>query len=298
VIGGTSVASPIVAATFALAGGAGGVDYPAQTLYAHRGTAGLFDVTSGGNGRCDALYSEGCSGSMSPLSAFAPFDCGQGVGICNAAAGYDGPTGVGTPNGIAAFGASGGEGEQHTEGPSEGGESEETASESEGPGGEGSKESEQPAQGTGSQGAGTTAPPAGSGTGAGQTLPGGGPGGNEAEEESGPLGKTATSAVRLSALALTPRARAAIAVHRRTISEVALTFRLSAAARMRVTLAQRLLVGGRWRWVTRRGGFTVAARRGRGRVRLRGNTTLPRGRYRVTLAPVHGAARSLTFVLG
>jgi hypothetical protein len=99
-IGGTSVASPIIASMFALAGGAHGVEYPAKTLYSHLGSASLHDVTEGGNGKCDDDYSAGCTGSMSPLSVT---DCGQGVVICNAAAGYDGPSGVGAPNGIEAF---------------------------------------------------------------------------------------------------------------------------------------------------------------------------------------------------
>jgi len=99
-IGGTSVASPIIASMFALAGGAHGVEYPAETLYSHLGSASLYDVTEGGNGKCDDDYSSGCSGSMHPLSLT---DCGQGVSICNAATGYDGPSGVGAPNGIEAF---------------------------------------------------------------------------------------------------------------------------------------------------------------------------------------------------
>ena len=99
-VGGTSVATPVIAAMFALAGGAHGVEYPAQTLYSHLDSAGLHDVTEGANGKCNDDYSSGCSGSMNPLSLT---DCGQGVLICNAATGYDGPSGVGTPNGIAAF---------------------------------------------------------------------------------------------------------------------------------------------------------------------------------------------------
>lgn len=96
-IGGTSVASPIVASIFALAGGAHGVEYPAQTLYSHLGQSSLYDVTSGGNGKCDGLYSS-CSGSLS-----STLDCGEQWLICKAAAGYDGPTGVGAPNGLTAF---------------------------------------------------------------------------------------------------------------------------------------------------------------------------------------------------
>lgn len=311
IIGGTSVASPIVAATFALAGGANGAQYPAQTLYAHRGTAGLYDVTSGGNGRCDAVYTAGCSGSMDPLSSLAPLDCGQGELICNAASGYDGPTGVGTPNGIAAFEVGGGEGEQQTEGSKEGTGSKETGTEGTketGAGGEseetsgGTKETsgEELSGETGSQETGASTQ-SGSGGGSGQTLPGAGVGEGESKLPS-VLGKTASSKVRLTGLALTPRARAAIAERRRAISEIALTFKLSAAARIRVTLARRLQLGGHWRWVARPGSFTVAARGGRRRVSLRGHSMLPPGLYRVTLAvggdPINGAARSLAFVLG
>ncbi len=100
-IGGTSVASPIVGSMFALAGGAHGVAYPAQTLYSHLGTSVLHDVTAGGNGDCHGNYS-GCGGSLT-----STLDCGVGAWICNATTGYDGPTGVGTPNGIGAFKVSG-----------------------------------------------------------------------------------------------------------------------------------------------------------------------------------------------
>ncbi|HUB74971.1 MAG TPA: IPT/TIG domain-containing protein [Solirubrobacteraceae bacterium] len=81
--GGTSVASPIVAAEFALAGGAHGVGYPAATLYSHLGEAGsLYDVTSGANGSCS-------------------------TSSCEARSGFDGPSGVGSPLGLGAFAVSG-----------------------------------------------------------------------------------------------------------------------------------------------------------------------------------------------
>jgi hypothetical protein len=98
--GGTSISSPIIASMFALAGGAHGVSYPAQTLYSHLGSPSLYDVIAGGDGMCNGTYSGACTGSMSPLS---PVDCGADSLICNAAPGYDGPTGVGTPNGVSAF---------------------------------------------------------------------------------------------------------------------------------------------------------------------------------------------------
>lgn len=78
--GGTSVSSPIIAAEFALAGGAHGVSYPAATLYAHAGEAGaLYDVVAGGNGTC------------------------SGASACQAVPGFDGPSGVGSPIGLGAF---------------------------------------------------------------------------------------------------------------------------------------------------------------------------------------------------
>ena len=76
VFGGTSVASPIVAAAIALAGRPAAGSYPSRLLY--DSAASLWDVTSGSNGSC-------------------------GTYLCQAGAGYDGPTGLGTPNGTAAL---------------------------------------------------------------------------------------------------------------------------------------------------------------------------------------------------
>jgi subtilase family serine protease len=75
VFGGTSVAAPVVAGVYGLAGNARSIDnnFP----YAH--ASALFDVTSGSNGSC------------SPSQ------------LCTARAGWDGPTGLGTPNGTGAF---------------------------------------------------------------------------------------------------------------------------------------------------------------------------------------------------
>jgi hypothetical protein len=81
VFGGTSVASPIVAGTYALAGTPAAGSIPASFAYAAPQGA-LTDVTSGTNGSCGSSY------------------------LCTAGPGYDGPTGLGTPNGIAAFTAS------------------------------------------------------------------------------------------------------------------------------------------------------------------------------------------------
>jgi hypothetical protein len=75
VFGGTSVASPIIASVYALAGNAGTVNYGSFS-YSHTGS--LHDVTSGSNGSCGNV-------------------------LCNAQAGWDGPTGNGTPNGTGGF---------------------------------------------------------------------------------------------------------------------------------------------------------------------------------------------------
>jgi subtilase family serine protease len=77
VFGGTSVASPVVAGVYALAGRPAAGSIPASLAYSHPGS--LFDVTSGSNGSCAGSY------------------------LCTAKAGYDGPTGLGTPNGTGAF---------------------------------------------------------------------------------------------------------------------------------------------------------------------------------------------------
>jgi len=76
VFGGTSVAAPIIASMYALAGNGSSVNYGSYS-YSHR--TSLFDVTSGSNGSCGGSY------------------------LCTGVAGFDGPTGNGTPNGTGAF---------------------------------------------------------------------------------------------------------------------------------------------------------------------------------------------------
>ena len=78
IFGGTSVASPIVASFYAVAGNSPSINsgsYP----YSHKSS--LFDVTSGSNGNCKRS---------------APY-------LCTGVSGYDGPTGLGAPNGINGF---------------------------------------------------------------------------------------------------------------------------------------------------------------------------------------------------
>ena len=97
-VGGTSLSSPILAAMFGLAGGSGGVSYPAATLYSHLGeSSAFFDVTEGGDGYCDGAPESTCG---KPNVTFKELlDC-EGTLACDAAAGFDGPSGVGVPKGL------------------------------------------------------------------------------------------------------------------------------------------------------------------------------------------------------
>ena len=79
-VGGTSVASPIIASVYALAGTPKAGTYPARYPYANSGQ--LFDIVAGTNSFT------GCSPTY----------------LCTAGSGYDGPTGLGTPDGPGAFG--------------------------------------------------------------------------------------------------------------------------------------------------------------------------------------------------
>lgn len=102
-IGGTSLSSPVIAAVYALAGGAGGAPYPARTLYLHLAStpASLHDVTGGSNGECATPFDE--SSLLSSCEEGEEAQSCSSQAICLAGPGFDGPSGVGTPNGITAF---------------------------------------------------------------------------------------------------------------------------------------------------------------------------------------------------
>jgi len=86
-VGGTSVATPIIAGSYALAdiaaGGPGKALIPGTfpAAYPYQAGSGRPDVVGGSNGTCEADRQY----------------------LCHAVAGYDGPTGLGTPSGTAAF---------------------------------------------------------------------------------------------------------------------------------------------------------------------------------------------------
>ncbi len=79
-VGGTSLAAPLVAAMYALAGTPAGGTYPVSYPY-EAPSSDLFDVTAGSNGSCGNV-------------------------VCQSGRGWDGPSGVGTPNGVKALAAS------------------------------------------------------------------------------------------------------------------------------------------------------------------------------------------------
>lgn len=106
-VGGTSLSSPLVAAMYALAGGADAVRYPSLSLYGHLGDASsLYDVTLGGDGFCDGASAAVCGHPNRELSEYfgqtVVVDC-EGTTACDARSGLDGPSGVGAPKGLSAL---------------------------------------------------------------------------------------------------------------------------------------------------------------------------------------------------
>jgi PKD repeat protein len=120
--GGTSLASPVIGAMWALAGGPGGVTYPSLSLYGHfksDSSHPTYDVTVGGTGLCDWATPGFCTNNSNTNPngwvAGQDVDCGWSTTNtsdptyltnryqCYARPGYDGVSGVGTPKGLNAF---------------------------------------------------------------------------------------------------------------------------------------------------------------------------------------------------
>lgn len=281
-IGGTSVASPIIASMFALAGGADGVEHPASTLYSHLETTVLHTVTSGGNGACHDDYLS-CKGSLEGASALYPLDCGEGELICNAAEAcgdrfYDGPTGVGTPNGIGAL---------------------EPVSEPSIPTPPACKPSKSGTVGGGGGGGGGQVPPGKEGPSSG--APGeGSTQTNRTESTTTTTTSTAKPAqvaatAKVLSLSLTHRALTALRRLAPLVSQVAFTFKLSAASTIHVALAKQVRVKGREQWRTLPYSISFAGHKGQGSHSLSARRKLAAGRYRLTLSLAHGGQRSIAF---
>ncbi|HMD56325.1 MAG TPA: hypothetical protein VKG82_02510 [Solirubrobacteraceae bacterium] len=280
-IGGTSLASPLIASVFALAGGAAAGHYAAQTLYenALAKPGSLHDVTSGSNGECAQPFQEETGLSACSAGEEAAASCAS-QRICLAGEGYDGPSGLGTPDGVSAFdaGAPQGNGGSPGEGGGSGGG---TGGGAGGGAGEGSGASSAGAGGS-SQG--------GSGAGSHSSTPVSPPAPARAGAASG--------GAQLSALGLTVRALAALnRVHPRT-SAVAFAFTSSAPESVRATLSRRARRHRHAIWQALPGSSTIAAAPGRNSARLGGSRLLGHGVYRLTLTPASGSARSLEFQIG
>jgi hypothetical protein len=296
-IGGTSLASPLIASVFALAGGAHGVEYPAKTLYENelKLPNSLHDVTKGSNGECSKLFNEetGLSGCTELEEAAT---CSEKPAICQARIGYDGPSGVGTPDGIAAFQPSGEEAKQQTEKQREEERRKEKEVEEEKKVSGGASGSGSSGNGSSTGGSSTSASDhSEAGAGASQAS---GLGGNQASETAGSAAASSKTTIKLSALALTPNALLSLRSVKPKIRAVGFAFTLSADARVHATLAKRVRVHRHTRWVTFAGSLTIAAAKGRNRRHLNNHDALSPGRYRLTLTPQSGAARSIVFQIG
>jgi hypothetical protein len=286
-IGGTSLASPLVASVFALAGGAGGVEYPAQTLYQNQKLlpASLHDVnvsaTSGSNGKCSKPFNEetfltGCTPEQEATAS-----CSLQL-ICLAHSGYDGPTGVGTPHGLEAFKAlSPEETDQLAQIEAKERAEAKAAAEATAKAEETRKAEEQRKLEEAQRQAAESS-----------RLQGSSPTGTQPA-----ITATTPASVRISALALTFKTLLALNTSRPKLSRIGFAFTSSAATPLRVTLARRVRVRGRTRWQVQHT-YTLTAVRGVNSKHLSGRGVLVPGDYRLTLTPSGGTALSLLFKLG
>ncbi len=306
--GGTSLASPIIAATYALAGGAQGVKYPARTLYekAVSRPASLHDVFSGSNGECLKPFVQPTGTSGCSIREQGK-NCSSRA-ICLARAGFDGPSGLGTPHGIAAFQLSPAtetakekaeynEALEHQQAAElkEAAKSNEEAEAEAAANRKAEAEREEAAkrrQEVETASAAATSP-------ATSSSP---PSAPVASVPASPVQSTPATAgaptPALSALALTLKAVVALNASRPRVTQVSFAFNLNAADPVHVTLARRVRIHGHTRWQTVQGSLTIAATRGHNSRHLAGHALLLPGLYRLTATPMHGLARSILFHIG
>jgi len=260
-IGGTSLAAPLVASAFALAGGAQGVAYPARTLYqsAAKAPATLHDVSEGSNGECLSPFDEESASTSCTPAEEAATSCSSHL-ICLAATGYDGPTGVGTPDGIAAFQ------------PLEGATSEEV--------------------GEGEEGA-PASPEGGSGKSSGSAPASPAP----AKPQPAPA-TSGRPPVYLYGLSLALKASIAKHTGRLTVTQVGFTFDTTIGMHVHVQL-QKLVGGhGHKHWTTVLHPRTIVAAVGLNSQHLAKRSALGSGTFKLSLTPSQGVARSIVFKLG
>lgn len=300
--GGTSLASPIIAAVYALAGGADGVAYPAQTLYESElhAPATLHDVSSGSNGDCAAGYDHETGLSLCTQQQEAQASCSKTL-ACLTAEGYDGPSGVGTPDGILGF-EPGQEEPIKEKPPKEPPQEEEHAKEEEPVKKEHGKEEESilreevtarekgleaPRQ-TGPTPTPTPSPPPLI------PLPG------ILEVGSTPAISTGApiASLRVSGLALTTSALITLDRPRPATSKIGFSFRANVAGHLRIALFKRVRAHGHTGWSRLSRPVSVAVKSGPNSRRLSGRRPLMAGLYRLTLTPPDGPPSSIVFNIG
>ena len=304
-IGGTSLASPLIASVFALAGGAGGVAYPAETLYENeaRRPNSLHDVVSGSNGECTAAIQQrrwpsGCTELQEAAS------CSEKA-ICLARARLRRPHRGRHPERDRRLRAHQrrSQAEDRRKAAREEALRKEKQREEERQREEKKARRRRPKR---EKTSGTELRAARLDHGRldhrrGQRL----------------LRRTARPAllirhdgaprrppprsqptIKLTAFALTPTALLALNRARPKVSNVGFAFTLSAAARVRASIAKLVRVQGREHWVLVPGSVTFAAVKGSQPTASTSNNGLTPGSYRLTLTPEHGSARSITFQIG
>ena len=293
-------------------------------------------MTVGSNGECTKGFNENTGASNCTL-AEEDASCAA-TAICLARAGYDGPTGVGTPHGIAAFESAGeaarvkaleeqksaeekqadeekkaseehkaeeerlaerkAEEEQHAAEEKRAEEerllfAEKAKATREAIEAEERARAAEAAERAREEAAIGVTPPPSQGVGGASTTGGGALSG-------GPLHAPtlATITPNASGLELSRTATVALSHGRPHVSRVAFAFTLNVPTRVRVTLAKRVIFHGRARWQTLPFSRTLTGHAGRNSSRLSATGTLAPGRYRLTLTPVGGAGRALTFFVG
>ncbi|HEY5193291.1 MAG TPA: hypothetical protein VIJ39_05400 [Solirubrobacteraceae bacterium] len=107
------------------------------------------------------------------------------------------------------------------------------------------------------------------------------------------LGSGSAGSIVVSHLELTTKATAALAHRLPSVSAIGFSFALSAPARVQVTIVRQTSSGGRTRWVTLPDSLTLSTARGRTALSLKGHNRLSPGRYRLTVKPTNGHARSI-----
>ncbi len=258
-IGGTSLASPLIAATFALGGGAHGVPYPAKTLYEGeiKHPEALHDVTVGSNGKCALGYNEFGISKCTPAEAAK--QCSEKAS-CLAGVGYDGPSGVGTPDGIKAFEASASE------------------SKKEEAGGEGEEEPIPIVKEVSRE----------------KVIPIV----NNPPPLAPPPPASSAPPVQLSGLGLTVQAIVALNKRRPKLSHIGFAFTSTVPIKVTITLTEHVLVHRRKTWKTIGHPLSGNAILGRNSWHLAGGSTLHRGAYRLTLEAPGVPAKTITFLIG